>query len=812
MESKPTDTSDHLAHHNWQSALFQQQSQETTPSDKADILRDTFCQLQLARANKLLSPEACSVLFNSYTEAYTSIIDSPSDQGGVDNYAEAALAISKGHKNESDKWKSGLSLDKIKNLQNFKNLLDTSKFAHSNLCPDTIKSTLMKPCKVTQKTSQSTFTSQTARSTANINEQPVSGTTSNSATHRIGTSENNGQSSDNKTHGSFSKSLKNQSEFGFTTASNLLHSDKGQEIPNQGQGLSNQGQGFPNQGQGFPNQGKEFQNQGQGFQNQGQGFQNQGQGFPNRGQGIINQRQRFPSEGQIFQNQVQQFSKQAHDSNNAGKKLFRHPRNSPTMQSGGSPVYQPPGEMPSGGLKRKQGSFGGTTPSLYSNACTKPTSNNPGNRSRDYGTARNNNGTFRENNGSSRYNNGFTKDNGATFEEEDQKPSYGHFKTAGEQLAIDQQKKFGRHYNPSGSITTSSYGTSKKSLGTRRGPSNKFVPPVLNRDADTDNGGVLVRKAGPNKDPQNDNEPVDERLKNIDPKMIELIQNEIMDHGPPISWDDIAGLQYAKDTIKEIVVWPMLRPDIFTGLRGPPKGLLLFGPPGTGKTLIGKCVASQSKSTFFSISASSLTSKWVGEGEKMVRAMFAVARCHQPAVIFIDEIDSLLSQRSDGEHEASRRIKTEFLVQLDGAATGSEDRILVIGATNRPREIDEAARRRFVKRLYIPLPEVEARKQIVVNLLSKQGAYELLDDQLDVICTKSAGYSGADMANLCREAALGPIRSISMENIEHITTDQVRPISYKDFQDALNHVKASVSQQDLDSYIDWNNLYGSGGK
>lgn len=108
----------------------------------------------------------------------------------------------------------------------------------------------------------------------------------------------------------------------------------------------------------------------------------------------------------------------------------------------------------------------------------------------------------------------------------------------------------------------------------------------------------------------------------------------------------------------------MLRPDIFTGLRRPPKGILLFGPPGTGKTLIGKCIASQSNSTFFSISASSLTSKWVGDGEKMVRTLFAVAKVHQPSVVFLDEIDSLLSQRSDSEHECSRRIKTEFLVQL----------------------------------------------------------------------------------------------------------------------------------------------------
>ena len=161
----------------------------------------------------------------------------------------------------------------------------------------------------------------------------------------------------------------------------------------------------------------------------------------------------------------------------------------------------------------------------------------------------------------------------------------------------------------------------------------------------------------------------DPRYKNVDPKMVELIKNEIMDCGQEVAWDDIAGLEFAKETVKEIVVYPLLRPDIFTGLRGPPKGLLLFGPPGTGKTLIGKCIAHQSNCTFFSISASSLTSKWVGEGEKMVRALFAVAKVHQPSVVFIDEIDSLLTSRSEGEHESSRKIKTEFLVQLDGANT-----------------------------------------------------------------------------------------------------------------------------------------------
>ncbi|XP_015280363.1 PREDICTED: fidgetin-like protein 1 [Gekko japonicus] len=379
------------------------------------------------------------------------------------------------------------------------------------------------------------------------------------------------------------------------------------------------------------------------------------------------------------------------------------------------------------------------------------------------------------------------------------------FKTAKEQLWVDQQKKY---QNQSQRTTVSSYGGTKKSLGAgrSRGPFGKFIPPVPKQDGN-ENLGVQRKPSGAESTELTC--PTDERLKNIEPKMIELIMHEIMDRGPAVNWDDIAGVEFAKATIKEIVVWPMLRPDIFVGLRGPPKGILLFGPPGTGKTLIGKCIACQSGATFFSISASSLTSKWVGEGEKMVRALFAVARCHQPSVIFIDEIDSLLSQRGDGEHESSRRIKTEFLVQLDGATTSSEDRILVVGATNRPQEIDEAARRRLVKRLYIPLPEASARRQIVSCLMSKEHC-SLTEEEVELIVKKSDGFSGADMTQLCREASLGPIRSLQSVDITTITPEQVRPIVFQDFDNALKTVRPSVSSKDLELYETWNQTFGCG--
>ena len=158
----------------------------------------------------------------------------------------------------------------------------------------------------------------------------------------------------------------------------------------------------------------------------------------------------------------------------------------------------------------------------------------------------------------------------------------------------------------------------------------------------------------------------------------------------------------------------------------------------------------------------------------MVRALFAVARVHQPSVVFIDEIDSLLTSRSEGEHESSRKMKTEFLVQLDGATTVGEERILVLGATNRPQELDEAARRRLVKRLYIPLPDQSARLQILERVLRKETC-EVTRDEMVEISQRTEGYSGADMSNLCKEASYGPIRSFSdPEQILKIKKEELR--------------------------------------
>ena len=181
---------------------------------------------------------------------------------------------------------------------------------------------------------------------------------------------------------------------------------------------------------------------------------------------------------------------------------------------------------------------------------------------------------------------------------------------------------------------------------------------------------------------------------------------------PNVKWDDVAGLENAKESLKEAVILPIKFPHLFTGKRKPWKGILLYGPPGTGKSFLAKAVATEANnSTFFSISSSDLLSKWLGESEKLVKNLFELARAHKPSIIFIDEVDSLCSARSDNESESARRVKTEFLVQMQGVGNDN-DQILVLGATNIPWCLDAAIRRRFEKRIYISLPDAPARQRM----------------------------------------------------------------------------------------------------
>ncbi|KAH3683464.1 hypothetical protein WICPIJ_005548 [Wickerhamomyces pijperi] len=304
----------------------------------------------------------------------------------------------------------------------------------------------------------------------------------------------------------------------------------------------------------------------------------------------------------------------------------------------------------------------------------------------------------------------------------------------------------------------------------------------------------------------------------IDYQSAKQIFNEIVVQGDEVHWEDIAGLESAKNSLKETVVYPFLRPDLFSGLREPARGMLLFGPPGTGKTMLARAVATESKSTFFSISASSLTSKYLGESEKLVRALFLLARKLSPAIVFVDEIDSILSSRSEnGENESSRRIKNEFLIQwsnLTHAAAGNDhgedlQRVLVLAATNLPWQIDEAARRRFVRRQYIPLPEFETRLSHLRKLIKHQ-IHNITEDEILQLAEMTDGYSGSDITALAKDAAMGPLRSLG-EKLLFTEKADIRGIELQDFVNSLNYIKPSVSKENLKEFDEWADKFGSSG-
>ncbi|RKF56386.1 Spastin [Erysiphe neolycopersici] len=310
----------------------------------------------------------------------------------------------------------------------------------------------------------------------------------------------------------------------------------------------------------------------------------------------------------------------------------------------------------------------------------------------------------------------------------------------------------------------------------------------------------------------------------VDEEIARQILNEIVIEGDQVNLDDVVGLDNAKSALKEAVVYPFLRPDLFMGLREPARGILLFGPPGTGKTMLAKAIATESKSTFFSISASSLISKYLGESERLVKALFKVAKALAPSIIFVDEIDSLLSSRTgSGEHESTRRVKTEFLIQWsDLQRVASErnpdeklnyqkdvNRVLVLAATNLPWAIDEAARRRFVRRQYIPLPEGKTRAAQFRKLLNHQ-KHELDGTEIQKLVYLTEGFSSSDITALTKDAAMGPLRSLG-EAILIAPIENIRPIRFVDFESSLASIRPSVSPEGLQAFEDWANKFGERG-
>ncbi|XP_017739135.1 PREDICTED: katanin p60 ATPase-containing subunit A1 [Rhinopithecus bieti] len=325
---------------------------------------------------------------------------------------------------------------------------------------------------------------------------------------------------------------------------------------------------------------------------------------------------------------------------------------------------------------------------------------------------------------------------------------------------------------------------------------------------------------GQNKSPAAVTEPETNKFDSTgyDKDLVEALERDIISQNPNVRWDDIADLVEAKKLLKEAVVLPMWMPEFFKGIRRPWKGVLMVGPPGTGKTLLAKAVATECKTTFFNVSSSTLTSKYRGESEKLVRLLFEMARFYSPATIFIDEIDSICSRRGTSEeHEASRRVKAELLVQMDGVGGASENddpskMVMVLAATNFPWDIDEALRRRLEKRIYIPLPSAKGREELLRISLRE---LELADDvDLASIAENMEGYSGADITNVCRDASLMAMRrrieGLTPEEIRNLSKEEMHmPTTMEDFEMALKKVSKSVSAADIERYEKWIFEFGS---
>ncbi|KAF2311468.1 hypothetical protein GH714_024074 [Hevea brasiliensis] len=314
---------------------------------------------------------------------------------------------------------------------------------------------------------------------------------------------------------------------------------------------------------------------------------------------------------------------------------------------------------------------------------------------------------------------------------------------------------------------------------------------------------------------QNESKSLKKSLKDV------ITENEfekrlLADVIPPsdigVTFDDIGALENVKDTLKELVMLPLQRPELFCKgqLTKPCKGILLFGPPGTGKTMLAKAVATEAGANFINISMSSITSKWFGEGEKYVKAVFSLASKIVPSVVFVDEVDSMLGRRENpGEHEAMRKMKNEFMVNWDGLRTKDTERVLVLAATNRPFDLDEAVIRRLPRRLMVNLPDAPNRAKILKVVLAKEDLSPDVD--FDAIASMTDGYSGSDLKNLCVTAAHHPIKEILEKEKKECATAlaegkpapalsgsaDIRPLNMDDFKYAHERVCASVSSESV---------------
>lgn len=274
----------------------------------------------------------------------------------------------------------------------------------------------------------------------------------------------------------------------------------------------------------------------------------------------------------------------------------------------------------------------------------------------------------------------------------------------------------------------------------------KIKNPNKNKKEKVQEGGSKKSK----KEKKDDGEGDDDKGSGSDDELKKALENVIVKVKPDLKFKDVAGLEKAKEALKEAIILPIQFPKMYETMKiDPHKGILMYGPPGTGKSFLAKACAGESDCTFLSVSSSDLMSKYQGESERLIKTLFQMARDAKPSIIFIDEIDSLCGTRGEGQSESSRRVLTEFLVQMQGVGNDMKG-VLVLGATNLPWGLDSAIRRRFVKRVLIPLPESEARKQIITMTL--KNSMEITPEQLEECAAKTEGYNASDVVNMLNDA------------------------------------------------------------
>ncbi|XP_057472619.1 uncharacterized protein LOC130761147 [Actinidia eriantha] len=252
-----------------------------------------------------------------------------------------------------------------------------------------------------------------------------------------------------------------------------------------------------------------------------------------------------------------------------------------------------------------------------------------------------------------------------------------------------------------------------------------------------------------------------------------------------VEFESIGGLETIKQALYELVILPLRRPELFSHgkLLGPQKGVLLYGPPGTGKTMLAKAIAKESGAVFINVRISNLMSKWFGDAQKLVAAVFSLAYKLQPAIIFIDEVDSFLGQRRTTDHEALTNMKTEFMALWDGFTTDQNARVMVLAATNRPSELDEAILRRLPQAFEIGMPDRKERVEILKVVLKGEKVEKDIDfDHIAALCE---GYTGSDLLELCKKAAYFPIRDLLNNEKNGMSSPEPRALSQSDLETVM---------------------------